>query len=266
MTPRERRRSVGGADLVLGALLCFVVLIGCSAIGVGLRPALHVGVAPTYPPLIFEEEGELVGIEVDLARLVADEIGQRLVFHRYPFDELFDALDRGEVDVLMSGLSISPERSKRVRFTEPYMEAGLLALIRTKDAGRLGRPRWIRRAGTRVGYERGTTGEDYVAGQLTRARSFGFDTVADGLRCLRAGRIDYFVHDAPTIWRLAGDPAYRDLIGLYRPLTQEHLAWAVRPDDTERRELLDTVLARLRREGLIEPIVNHWIPVRVRVP
>jgi polar amino acid transport system substrate-binding protein len=96
-----------------------------------------------------------------------------------------------------------------------------------------------------------------------RSTSFAFDDVDSGIRSLRAGRIDFFVHDAPTVWRLAGDPTSNDLQGLYHPLTQEQLAWAVRLGDTNLHALLDATVSHWKREGLITPIVNRWIPVRV---
>ncbi|MEE8165485.1 MAG: ABC transporter substrate-binding protein [Myxococcota bacterium] len=248
------------------ALLAIMILAGCTTATPDLRPSLRVGISPNYPPVLFERGGEIVGIEADLARIMADKIGRRLVFHRYSFPELLDALEHGEVDVAMGGLSITPERRERVLFTEPYLKVGQLAVIRAQDIARLGRVRWIKRRGTRVGYERGTSGEDYVANRLPHSAAFAFDSVAEGIRSLRAGRIDYFVHDSPTIWRLAGDPTQRDLIGLYRSLTEEHLAWAVRQDDITLHALLDTTISNWKRDGLIEPILNRWIPFRVRIP
>jgi polar amino acid transport system substrate-binding protein len=261
-SPKLCRRFVA----LVSALVVVCLVAGCASSPTDRRPILRVGLSPTYPPVVFEQDGEFVGIEADLARLIGEKIGRRIVFHPYPFPELLDALERKEIDVVMSGLSITDDRAKRVNFTEPYMQVGQLALIRAQDVGRLGRILWIKRPGTRVGYERGTTGELYVADRLTRSVAFAFDSVEAGLRSLRAGRIDYFVHDAPTVWRLAGDPVHRDLIGLYRPLTEEYLAWAVQRDDTQLHALLDTTLSHLRREGAVEPILNRWIPVRVRVP
>jgi ABC-type amino acid transport substrate-binding protein len=248
------------------ALLAIGLLAGCTTSIVDRRPALRVGISPTYPPVLFEQDGEILGIEADLARIMADKIGRRLVFHRYAFPDLLAALEHGEVDVAMGGLSITAERAERVRFTEPYLQVGQLAMIRSQDIARLGRVRWIKRRGTRVGYERATSGEAYVANRLPHSAAFAFDSVTEGIRSLRAGRIDYFVHDSPTIWRLAGDLSHHDLIGLYRPLTEEHLAWAVRRDDTTLHALLDTTILHWKREGMIEPILNHWIPFRVRIP
>lgn len=230
--------------------------------GVGRAP-LRVGVSPDYPPVIFEKDGEIVGIEADLARLIGTALGRPIEFERYAFPELLDALLRSEVDVVMSGLSITPERAERVRFITPYMQIGQLALIRTQDIAKFGRIQNIRRPGVRVGFQRASSGERFVATTLHRATSFAFENVEDGLRSLRAGRIDYFIHDAPTVWRVAGDIANRDLHGLYRPLTEEDIAWAVRPDDSALAAVLDATIAHWKREGLIDPIVQRWIPVRV---
>lgn len=266
-TGREgaRQRGASVAVSMLLALVAFVAtLTGCASGGPlfsGLP--LRVGVSPDYPPVVFERDGAIVGIEADLALRAGEALKRPIEFVRIPFPDLLDALEAGEIDVVMSGLSITPERAERVQFTAPYMEVGQLAMIRRRDVARFGRPNTIRRAGARVGYERATTGERFVAEGLPFAESFAFDSVEAGLRSLRAERIDFFVHDAPTIWRIAGGLDNRDLIGLYRPLTEEQLAWAVRRDDEQLRAVLDATLSHWQREGMIEPIVQRWIPVRV---
>ncbi len=225
LMPRESRARRGSLERIVLAVLAFVVLAvgaGCRSPGAPGGRALRVGVDPTFAPMIFEQDGELVGVEADLARGLGARLGRPVEFERFKGDELLGALERGDVDVVMSGLSITPERAARVRFVTPYMQAGQLALIRSADLGRFGRIHTIRRAGVRVGFESGTTGERYVATELSRATSFGFDDVESGLRSLRAGRIDFFVHDAPTVWRIAGDPQQRDLHGLYQFLRSRH--------------------------------------------
>jgi ABC-type amino acid transport substrate-binding protein len=227
--------------------------------------SLRIGVAPTYPPVVFEQDGEIVGIEADLARGLGLRLGRRIAFARFEEDDLIPALERGDIDVVMSGLAITPERAARVQFATPFMASGQLALIRSADLGRFGRIHTIRRPGARVGFQYGTTGERFVATELARATSFGFDDVEAGLRSLRAGRIDYFIHDAPTVWRIAGDPAQRDLHGLYQLLTSEELAWAVRRDEGELKSRLDATVEEWKRDGTIESVIDHWIPVRVTV-
>ncbi len=254
---RSVRTGLLFASLLLG--------LACAHSGGSGGRVLRVGVAPSYPPVVFEQDGEIVGIEADLARGLGARLGRRVVFESFDERELIDALERGEVDVVMSGLSITPERAARVRFCLPYLQVGQLALIRSADLGRFGRIHTIRRPGARVGFVLGTTGEQFVASELARATSFGFDDVEAGVRSLRAGRIDFFVHDAPTVWRIAGDPEQRDLHGLYQLLTQEELAWAVRRDDAELKARLDATLEQWQREGSLQPVIDRWIPVRVTI-
>ncbi|MCP4906634.1 MAG: transporter substrate-binding domain-containing protein [bacterium] len=258
-------RGWGRFSLCVGLTLLLSMAGGCLGSGplFDRRPPLRVGVSPDYPPVIFEIDGEIVGIEGDLARMVGEALDRRIEFARYPFPELIAALERGDVDIVMSGLSITPERADRVAFSLPYMEVGQLALIRSRDIARFGRVQGLRRNGVRVGYQRGTSGERYVAMSLPRSSSFGFESIEEGLRSLRADRIDYFIHDAPTVWRVAGDIEQRDLHGLYRPLTEEKLAWATRPEDAQLRSVLDAALSHWKREGSVGSIVQRWIPVRI---
>ena len=255
--------------LLIVAWIALACLSSCSTSPPSSRGphgrALRVGVDPTYPPMIFEQDGEIVGVEADLARALGERLGRRIVFERFAGEALLEALERGNVDVVMSGLAITPERANRVRFVAPYMESGQLALIRSADIARFGRIYMIRRGGVRVGYEHGSSGERFVATELSRATSFGFDDVDSGLRSLRAGRIDYFVHDAPTVWRIAGDPQQSDLHGLYQRLTQEELAWAVARNDAALASSLDAAVEAWKTDGGIERIIDRWIPVRVTI-
>lgn len=268
MKPSARHRATHPLLLLLACFLPIALALGstgCRSTGAGGGGVLRVGVAPTHPPVAFERDGELMGIEVDLARALGVRLRRRIELVRVDEAEPLAALERGEVDVVMSGLSITPEREARVLFAAPYMRAGQLALIRSADIGRFGRVHTLRRPDARVGFEYGTSGERFVATELTRASSFGFDDVEAGIRSLRAGRIDFFVHDAPTIWRLAGDPSQRDLHGLYQLLTHEEMAWAVRRNDVALKAQLDAAVAAWQQDGQIEGIVDRWIPVRVTV-
>jgi polar amino acid transport system substrate-binding protein len=85
------------------------------------------------------------------------------------------------------------------------------------------------------------------------------------LAALRARRIDVYIHDAPTSWGIAGSPADADLFSLYRLLTVEELAWAVRKDDPQLLAALNDARDRLEQSGRLQAIQNFWIPVRVEV-
>jgi polar amino acid transport system substrate-binding protein len=241
------------ACLALALLLC-----ACAA------PPLRVGTAADYAPLAFEENGALRGVEVELAGRVATELGRPLALQRIRFDELIPALRAGRIDVIMTGMSITEERGALVRFTRPYLRVGQMALIRAAEWEERRGIAAMSRPDTRVGFRTATTSESFVRTRLPRADAVGFDSVEAGVASLRAGTIDYFVHDAPTIWRIVGGFASdeRELRGLYEPLTDEHLAWAVRREDEALAARLDALVAAWQADGSLEEILDRWIPVR----
>ena len=82
---------------------------------------------------------------------------------------------------------------------------------------------------------------------------------------MRARRIDVFIHDAPPMWRIGAGIDERELMGLYSPLTDEALAWAVRKNDPELVQSLNEMIAAWRETGQLDRVLNRWIPVRVEV-
>jgi len=251
--------------VLVAVLLAVCLVAGCAGRRGPSSEPLRVAVAPYYPPIVFEEEGRVVGLEADFAAAVAARLGRPLEFVRMTRQELIPAVQAGRVDIAMSGISITPERAKRVLFTEPYLHVGQLALIRIEDLGELSRPTSLRRPGVRIGTVEGSTGEAWVAQTLPNADTRAFASAEAGVRSLRARHIDVFIHDAPTVWRIGSAVGERELMGLYAPLTDEELAWAVPRKAADLKARLDEMLSTWRANGELDRVLNRWIPVRVEI-
>ena len=253
----------GYRRLVLALLLVLLVLLGGCASG----PDLRVGIAPSYPPLAFMQNGVLAGIEPDLAQQLARQTGRSIRYEVIPFDRLIPALQAGQIDVVMAGMSITAERQGVVSFTDSYLKVGQMLLIREKDIKRFPKALFEQSAGVKVGVERGSTGEQYALKTFAWGGVIHFDTTDAGVRALEQGSIDCFVHDAPTVWRFSADLAtqHQGLVGLFEPLTDEPLAWAVRKNDPALLAQLNQELARMRREGRLQEILGKWIKTQVLV-
>ncbi len=244
------------------SLLLTILLILPAAIQ---AQVLKVGLSPDYPPLQYKQDGRIVGVEPDNAQAVAKILGRELALFEYSFDELIPALEQGRVDVIMSGFSVTAERSQRVLFADPYMEVGQMAILHKNRIGSFAQPWAIYREGVRVGVEPGTTGAGFAERELTDAVISFYADPTEAFRGLREDEIDLYIHDAPTAWQLANSLDTDDLISTYKPLTTEYLAWAVRKGDDQLAADLNRALREMRDSGTLQYIINRWIPVQIEV-
>jgi ABC-type amino acid transport substrate-binding protein len=240
------------------------LLVGLLIATTSLADSLVVGLNPEYRPLVFKNEGQLDGIEPMMAMAVGKMMGREVEFKELEWEQLIPALERGEIDVIMSGMSVTEARQQQVDFTSSYMDIGQMAIIRMKDIGSLSLPGAMTRRGITIGVEPGTTGETY-AKEKTAAIVKYYDNPQLAFAALRKGEIKFYIHDAPTSWKIAQSPEYGDLMPLYRALSQEKLAWAVKKGNKELLDKLNLALSELSRNGSIGLIQNHWIPVKVEV-
>ncbi len=265
----------------LSVLLCClapVLFVGCFMIdnppppppevepepsGTLLNPEFRVGITPNYPPLAFKFRDQLVGMEVDFAQRLGKELNKQITFVETPWSEIIPALVAGKIDIIMSGMSITEERAKLVSFTEPYMQIGQMALVRAKDQARFSNLESFFDTTSRVGFASNTTGELVAKEIFSKAKLVPQPTVEDGVAALRQGVIDVFIHDAPTVWRIGGNPGEKELMGLYWPLSEESLAWAVRKSDVPLQVALSRKVKEWKRTGRLQEIMSHWIVLRI---
>jgi polar amino acid transport system substrate-binding protein len=260
MSPRRPFRHVTRRLL---RPLCLLAV--CAASLAAAADPLRVALSPDYMPLAFKQEGKLLGIEVDNAREVGNILGRPVEFVEMSNADYVDALNSGRVDVVMSGYSITPERRERVAFVEPFMQVGQMAIILAERAGQLAYPRALYQSGIRMGVEPGTTGESFVRKNFPGAEILTYAQPEQAFDALRKREIDAYIHDAPTSWNLASSRENQDLLSLYRPLTRERLAWAVRKDNLRLLGQLNAALDQLQANGRLTAIQNYWIPVTVQV-
>jgi ABC-type amino acid transport substrate-binding protein len=228
-------------------------------------PPLRVGIAPNYPPLAFKQDGQLKGIEVDFANRLGPALGRQVELVETPWDDLLKALTEDKtIDVVMSGVSITNKRMEKVDFAEPYLRVGQMVLIRDADYPHLRNAKALNKPSVRVGVTSNSTSEHYAKKHLEHAKLEGFADTDAGVAALRANQIDAFIVDAPAVWRVTGGVLSKEtqLRGLYTPLTHEELAWAVRKDDRALLKQLDAVLAKWKKNGTIEDVLDHWIRVK----
>jgi polar amino acid transport system substrate-binding protein len=232
--------------------------------GTLLKSQFRIGISLDYAPLAYKDPTlGLAGVEVDFANQLGKELGKTIVFVETPFPQLIQALIEERVDVIMSGMSITREREEQVSFTDSYATIGQMALVRAKDRSTFPNVQSFSNLTSKIGFVQATTGEMAAKAFFPRGTLTPQPTIDDGITALRKGEIAILIHDAPTVWRIAGNPNEKELEGLYWPLTKEPLAWAVRKDDEPLRFALNRELEQWRGSGSLKQTLSRWVTLRI---
>ncbi|HMI31273.1 MAG TPA: transporter substrate-binding domain-containing protein [Candidatus Limnocylindrales bacterium] len=228
---------------------------------------LRVGVNPGYAPFeMVDTQGNMIGFDVDVARYVADQMGNgvRVEFQKSDWDPIIANLNAGKFDVIVSGMTRTPQRALRCDFTDPYFETGQALLVNSakhKNSPGLS-VRDFDRAGVIVATKLGTTGEIAARKFFKKASIKTMETESDCALEVDAGRADIMVYDKPYIAIRAQESRARTF-ALLDPFTKEYLAMAVRKGDTELRDWLNLTLFELKTSGTWDSLYQTWF---VRMP
>ena len=247
-----------------------VLLFGCSSTPkgpsthIGNMPTLKVGVCPDYPPVIYKKGDKIAGIEADLAEYVGKKLDAKIIYVTMPFKKLIPALEDGKIDVIMSGMSDADIRKDKVRFVEPYMNSGLMAIVRKKDFNKFNSYTNIYKT-LKIGCIDGTTGEIFVKENAKKAKCIVFKNDKKGLAALKSGKIDIFVDDAPFILKYSSD--HKDLTALPWLLSNDRLAWAMSKDSRSDYLYyrLNRIVNHARQNGDLRRILNRYFEIQVKV-
>ena len=223
------------------------------------QPLLRVGVSPDAAPVAFMRDGRIVGIEPDLAQALVDRFRRPLALVPLDFDGLIPALLDGRVDVIMSGMTVTPARQVRVAFAEPYMESGLVAACARAALPKYKTRDDILSAPANVGVRMGTTAESWAEANMRYATVMTYPNIDFAAHELSQGRLDLIISDFPQVaWAISERAGNLQVVRML--LTDEEIAWAFRPQDSRLRDLANQALASWRRDGTLHAILQRWIP------
>ncbi len=159
------------------------------------RGKLIVGTSADWPPYEYvTPDGKFAGIDIELAKKIAEALGVDLEIKDMKFAALFEAVQRGDVDIVIADVAMKPERLQAVDFTIPYRcEGGKAIVVRASDAPSYTGYDWLK--GKKIGVQLGTTEQDlarkYFGG---KAEIITFDRVYPEMTmALKTGRIDAMI-------------------------------------------------------------------------
>lgn len=221
---------------------------------------LKVGCDAAFAPFTYtDDKGNLIGFDVDLIHAIAKEMGYTVDMKGYPFDGIIPTLVTNNIDLIISGFTISPERAERVDFSDPYYRCGLTYLVMKNDASRYNSFEEISSA--EICTQIGTTGALYLQKTLKNPHLKQFNSPPETYLELQNGGCDVVVNDRPVNdFFLAQNPKNQEIV-VSRDITSaqnEYYGIAVRKGNKELLSLINEGLDRIIENGEFAKISNKW--------
>ncbi len=220
---------------------------------------LRVGMSGDQPPFNAKTRtGQIIGIEPDLANALAGSMGVRAEFVQLPFGELLGALEAGAVDLVLSQVTITPQRNRSVAFTHPYFVTGKAILTRSEVLARAQSSEDLDITGLRLSALAGSTSEDFIRGRLPSARLSTTLDSDQAVRLLLSGKVDAMLADLPTcVIALLRNPG-AGLVAVSSPFTYEPIGAALPAQDPLFLNLVENFMRNLEGSGLMDELTLRW--------
>lgn len=219
---------------------------------------LVVAMELAYPPFETRNEaGEPAGVSVDLMNAFGEYVGREIRIENTAWDGLIPSLQTGTADLVISSMTIRPDREEQVDFSDPYANA-LLAVLTSKDAGAAS-VEDLNQEGKKLAVKSGSTGHLYAESNLTKAELVVLPDESACVTEVAQGRADGFIYDQLTIYRnWQKNPDTTDAI--FIPF-QEPEKWgiAVRKGNHELLEQVNAFLKEFKEEGGYEKLEETWL-------
>ena len=220
---------------------------------------LRVGMSGDQPPFNAKtRSGQIVGIEPDLANALAAGLGVRAEFVEMPFGELLGALEGGRLDIVLSQMTVTMERNRRVAFTTPYFVTGKAILTRSEVLARTQASEDLNITGLRLSALAGSTSEEFIRTHLPSAR---ISTTADSDQAVKLvldGKVDAMVADLPIcIISVLRNPN-AGLVAASAPFTFDPIGAALPAGDPLFLNLVENFMLNLEGSGLMEQLTERW--------
>lgn len=207
-----------------------------------------------FPPYEYWEGGQIVGIDAEVAAAIADKLGMELRIDDMAFDSTLVALQSGQADIVMAGMTVTPDRQENVNFSEPYAEAHQVIIV--KEDSEIATSDDL--VGKKIGVQQNTTGDLYVTDDLGDEAVARYNRGADAVMALSSGAVQAVVIDLePAKAFVAANEGLKILDTQY---ADEQYAIAINKNDTELLDKVNAALQELKEDGTLQKIVDTYIP------
>ena len=261
------------AKVLLVMILPLIFFAGCaqmqqSTSGTSASPVLDriqkrgelvVGTMGNMPPLnMTSKDGEIFGLEPDLAGMLAKAMDVKVKFVTKPFNELLPALQNGEVDMVLSGMTITPERNRKVAFIGPYFISGKAFLTKIKTIAYADEAKDANNPNTKMVALKGSTSQAFAEEYLDKTTLFTTGTYDEAVDMVLQDKVHAMIADYPICIVSVFRYPEADLLSVVTQLTYEPIGIAIPANDPLLMNWTRNTLNNMEGSGLLDELKLKW--------
>ncbi len=219
---------------------------------------LVVGTSGNMTPMTrsINDGKDAVGFDIDLAQTMADTMGVKLVVKVIAFEKLIPALEKGDIDIIISNMTITPQRNTKVAFVGPYLNSGKCLITKEKSLASA-KKEDLNKAKTKMVVLRGTTNEDFVKIGMPNVEAISVDTQEEAITMVRNGSVNAMLDEYPICRAIISNNP-NEFVSVFSNLTYEPIGIAIAPQNTHLINWTQNFLGRANKIGLLEVLGKKW--------
>jgi polar amino acid transport system substrate-binding protein len=222
------------------------------------RGVLVVGLDDSFPPMGFRDaSNEIVGFDIDLAKEAAKRLGVEVEFRPVDWDGVILSLNKGDIDLVWNGMTITESRKEKINFSKPYLDNRQIVIVQAGS----GLKTKADLAGKVVGLQMGSSSEVALNNDAAAAASLKevkkYSNNVEALLDLAAGRTDAVVVDEIVgRYYIAKKPGIYDVLN--EDFGAETYGVGIRKSDVMLKKELDKALDEMKADGAAARISEEW--------
>lgn len=229
-------------------LVCVICLTGCGKSDDTLIMVTEAGFAPYE----YYDDGEIVGVDIDIAREIAKEMGKELVVKDVAFDSIINEVKTGKADFGAAGISYTDERAKQVDFSINYSTSNQVVVVKNgsnvRDVNNID--------GKKIAVQLGSVADTYVTSNFKNSEIVREKKYLAAIQDLKDGKADAVVMDELPAKEMVKNN--NDIMILSGNLASDSYGMVVKKGNTKLLNTIDKVLNRLKEDSKIDKyVINH---------
>jgi len=222
------------------------------------RGTLRVGMSTFVPWAMRNKQGELIGFEIDVAKRLAKDSGWQVEFVPTAWDGIIPALLANKFDVIIGGMSITPERAKSVLFSTPYSHSGVQVAASKSLAGGFSDASDFNSRRVKIAARRGAYTVQVARETFPKAKILQFDDDAQAFQEVLNGNAHAVIASSPKPEHEVVKHADALFIPFNERLSKGNEAFAVRLGETDKKAFFDNWIQARTDDGWLEQRYEYW--------